>query len=280
LQAKASTTKQDGAAKAALLEQLEALSVDITSKEHAVSAASYFLPPFELRSCSSQLQQLRLQLADTKQQLQPRRKFAFSKAVARTNISTTAAAAAASTAQQQQQQLLQGNTLAGTDSSTAEVAGQAAPAGKGPKAAASTTEQASTGHVGPELSLQDKQLVAAGHGYAGLSAQLLVPSAQQLAGQGFVLHNLTDCDVFLLGQLSALRLQHCCNCRVYTGPVVGAAFVDSCSGCTLMLASYQVTWWSGLWVSKWRREMGGTHLLHFCSWQDKTRLCLTQREGL
>lgn len=242
LQGKASTTQQDGAAKAALLEQLEALSVDITDKEHAVSAASYFLPPYELRSCSSQLQQLRLHLADIKQQLQPKRKFAFSKAVARTNISTTAAAAAASTAQQQQ--LVQDGASAGTPAascttaSTADTSAQAAPAGAESTAAAAG--QSSTGIVSPALSPQDQQLIAAGHGFAGQSAQLLVPSAQQLAGQGFVLHDLTDCDVFLLGRLSALRLQHCRNCRVYTGPVIGATFVDSCSGCTFMLASYQV----------------------------------------
>lgn len=224
LKAQASTTQQDGAAKAALLDQLEALSLEVSNKEHSVSEASYFLPSYELRSCTTQLQQLRLQLADIKQQLQPKRKFAFSKAVARTNISATAAAAA-STAQPQQDTHL---PLPAAAPSTAS----------SPLTALGDDTHASTDPPAP--SPQDQQLIAAGHGYAGRTGQLLVPSAQQLAGQGFVLHSLTDCDVFLLGTLSALRLQHLHNCRVYTGPVVGATFVDSCKGCVFMLASYQV----------------------------------------
>lgn len=233
----------DAAGKAALLEQLEALSVDVSSKEHAVSEASYFLPPYELRSCTSQLQQLRLQLADVKQQLQPKRKFAFSKAVARTAISDTAAAAAAA------------STAASMKAPTAASSAAPAPAAAGVTLPASPVH-ASTDSWGllpaaaavadgpaPPLSPQDEQLIAAGHGFAGLTGQVLVPSAQQLAGQGFVLHNLTRCDVFLLGRMPALRLQHLRGCRVFTGPVVGATFVDSCSDCTLMLASHQVGCW-------------------------------------
>lgn len=227
LKAKAAspTVQQDGAHKAALLDQLEALSVDVSNKEHSVSAASYFLPSYEQRTCTSQLQQLRLQLADAKQQLQPKRKFAFSKAVARTNISTTAAASAA----------MQQDAQPPAASSTATTGA----AGNKPTAQAVAPPPAST--APPAVSPQDQQLIAAGHGFAGLSGQLLVPSAQQLAGQGFVLHCLSNCTVFLLGRLSALRLQHLHNCRVYTGPVVGATFVDSCSSCTFMLASYQVS---------------------------------------
>jgi hypothetical protein len=244
----AAAAQQDGAAaKAALLEQLEALSVDVSDKEQAVSAASYFLPPYELRSCANQLQQLRQQLADTKQQLQPKRKFAFSKSVARTTISSTAAAAAAATASTQQPTGCAGadKALNPTDNSTSAqppaACIQPAPGSTNSSSSpALGAQQASTAAPPRAPSMQDQQLIAAGHGLAGLTGQLLVPSAQQLAGQGFVLHNLSDCDVFLLGQLSALRLQHLRNCRVYTGPVVGATFVDGCSSCTLMLASYQV----------------------------------------
>jgi len=241
MKAQASTTQQDGAAKAALLDQLEALSLEVSNKEHSVSEASYFLPSYELRSCTTQLQQLRLQLADIKQQLQPKRKFAFSKAVARTNISATAAAAA--------------STAPPAAPSTASA----------PLAASGVAMHASTDPPAP--SPQDQQLIAAGHGYAGRTGQLLVPSAQQLAGQGFILHSLTDCDVFLLGKLSALRLQHLHNCRVYTGPVVGATFVDSCRGCVFMLASYQVggTHWSlslRVWLPPgWQ---GPDQLLFYC----------------
>jgi hypothetical protein len=232
IKATASTSQQDGAAKSSLLEQLEACLVDMSEKERSIAAASYFLPPYELRSCTSQLQQLRLQLADVKQQLQPKRKFAFSKAVARTNMSVTNATTAAAAA-------------AAADGSKPGVSGTG-PAAAAPAVAVTSVPDASAAAAQasrspPALSPQDQQLIAAGHGYAGLSGQLLLPSAQQLSAQGLVLHDLHDCDVFLLGQMSALRLQHLRNCRVYTGPVVGASFVDSCSSCCFMLASYQVS---------------------------------------
>ncbi|WIA38943.1 hypothetical protein OEZ86_005096 [Tetradesmus obliquus] len=64
---------------------------------------------------------------------------------------------------------------------------------------------------------------------------------QQLApGQAFVLHDLQDCSVFLVGRLSALRLQQLRRCRVYAGPVAGATFVSGVRDCTLMVASHQV----------------------------------------
>lgn len=264
IKAKASTSQQDGAGKSSLLEQLEACLVDISDKERSIAAASYFLPPYELRSCTSQLQQLRSQLADMKQHLQPKRKFAFSKAVARTNITTTNAAAAAA-------------DISTVTPSTSAL-GPAAVAVNVTSAPYATAAAAQAGTSPPALSPQDQQLIAAGHGYAGLTKQLLLPSAQQLAAQGFVLHDLHDCDVFLLGQMSALRLQHLRNCRVYTGPVVGAAFVDSCSNCCFMLASYQVrerrtsgmaVSFTGQWQRQVRLQYGGvlsqgTRITRFC----------------
>jgi hypothetical protein len=206
-----------------LVAQLHALSLDVTSLEKATSTASFFLPAYELRSCSGQLQQLHAQLAGVKQALQPKRKFAFATAVARTSLVSSAAAAAGD----------------GGDSYDAASA-PPTPAQQHQEAAVPGAGTAEVEASPRMLSAQDAQLIAAGHGFAGLRGCVLVATGQQLTGQAFVLHDLQDCQVFLLGSMRALRLQGLVGCAVFSGPVVGATFVDGASGCTLMLASHQV----------------------------------------
>ena len=50
--------------------------------------------------------------------------------------------------------------------------------------------------------------------------------SNSLDGGDFALTDLTDCSVWLLGRLSALRCIRLTRCRVYGGPVCGAAFVQ------------------------------------------------------
>ena len=70
--------------------------------------------------------------------------------------------------------------------------------------------------------------------------QVLRCTADQLAGQDFVLLDLEGCTIYLLGHMPALRMTGLRNCRVYGGPVTGASFMDDVQGCTFVLASYQV----------------------------------------
>lgn len=186
--------KQDE--KQTIVQQLEGLCVAASSLEKRTSDATYFLPPYELRSCSNQLQQLRAQMAAIKQQLQPKRKFAFSKAVKKADV-------------------------------TASAAMHALPDGT---AAADQT----AGNSAVQTHPQSQQTTS------GLCNETIVKTAEQLAGQAYALHNLSDCTVYLLGHLTALRLQDLHNCKVYTGPVTGSTFVNGATNCTLMLASHQV----------------------------------------
>lgn len=204
LEQRAAASGQDDSEKQAILQQLEDIAGHTSVLEQKISDAAYFLPPYDLRSCNGHLQQLRSQLAAIKQQLQPKRKFAFSKAVKKTHVAAPAVAAQ------------QPADTAPVDQSTAA---DAAPAGP-------------TSH--------DLQLISAGYGFMGLRNQSIIQTAEHLAGQAFVLHDLAECTVYLLGHMSALRLQKLQNCRVYTGPVSGATFVSGASGCTLMIASHQV----------------------------------------
>jgi hypothetical protein len=230
LHEEAAAAGNDEAAKQALLQQLEELSGGITKLEQDIAGAAYFLPPYDLRSCTAQLQELRNQAAATKQQLQPKRKFAFSsKTVTRKPASQPTAAVVSRTVSVQQ--LLQDVQLAD------QAAGAAA-------SEAPSAQSADAAAAAPPPSSHDLALISSGQGAMGLRDEVLVygPGQQQQLqpGQAFVLHDLQDCTVFLVGRLSALRLQQLRRCRVYAGPVAGATFVSGVCDCTLMVASHQV----------------------------------------
>jgi hypothetical protein len=45
--------------------------------------------------------------------------------------------------------------------------------------------------------------------------------------------------------LTFVRMENLKDCRVYCGPVAGPVYVESCTGCTFVLASRQVSRPSG-----------------------------------
>lgn len=219
IEQRAASSGQTEEGKQGILQQLEDLACDVGTLEQKTSDAAYFLPSYELRSCNNHLQQLRAQMAAIKQQLQPKRKFAFSRATKK----APAASALADSIQQDSSQP-QSHTAAAAEASIANHF--------------HAPQQNQQAPVAP--SAHDLQLINAGYGCMGLRSQTIVKSTEQLAGQAFVLQDLVDCTVFLLGHLSALRLQQLNNCKIYTGPVSGATFVNGVSNCTLMIASHQV----------------------------------------
>jgi hypothetical protein len=92
---------------------------------------------------------------------------------------------------------------------------------------------------------QSKELYWFGLVTASLGLQVVVRSAAQLAGRDCVVAHCTNCRVYLMGCVGALRLMGLRSCTVVTGPVTGATFVDDLHSCTLVLASYQVGGWVG-----------------------------------
>jgi len=91
-EASAAAGQQDSSCKHTLVQQLEQTSRAVCQLEQELAAAAYFLPPYDLRSSTASLQDLRKQLSGIKQQLAPKKKFAFTKAITRTTTTTTAAA--------------------------------------------------------------------------------------------------------------------------------------------------------------------------------------------
>ncbi|KAF8064675.1 hypothetical protein HT031_003477 [Scenedesmus sp. PABB004] len=206
--------QQTAADRAGLLSSLDALAADVASLEAGTAASAYFLPPYELRAASAAAAELRARVAGAKAALAPKRRFAFAKADVRRSASAAPGAPAAQEA-------------AAPDVQPPDQAAPGAGAGAGAAGCA------------PPLSAQDQALVASGRGLAGLRGRRVVLRGAALGG-AFVLHDLQDCAVVLLGPLSALRLQALRDCTVAAGPVAGATFVSGAEGCTLMLASHQV----------------------------------------
>ena len=57
----------------------------------------------------------------------------------------------------------------------------------------------------------------------------MVRSESELAGGNFTLECLQGCTVYLLGSMSEFRASQLCGCKIYTGPIQGAAFLDGVS---------------------------------------------------
>eukprot|EP00877_Chromochloris_zofingiensis_P002777 jgi/Chrzof1/124/Cz01g04070.t1 len=194
-----------------LNQQVDKLTGSIAGLEQGTSAAAYYLPPYDLRQCTASINDLRQQLEAMKVLLQPKRKFAFSKKVTRVKAGSQQSEADSTTAAAQPS-----SSATPAESSSQEAAGQ------------------------PSISSYDLSLVQSGHGLMDLTGQLVVKTAAELSGREFVLINLTNCTIYLLGPMAALRIHQLNHCTVYTGPITGSAFLNGASDCTFMLAAYQV----------------------------------------
>jgi len=82
--------------------------------------------------------------------------------------------------------------------------------------------------------------VTDGRGVQGARGETVVVDLRRLPHGDYTLADLEDCEVFLLGSMSALRCHKLARCRLYAGPVAGSAFVDLVSGCDLHIAAHQV----------------------------------------
>ena len=169
--------------------------------------ATYFLPAYDCRQATLALGALREQQEAAAAALQPRKKFSFNRKVPAAGAKAPAAGAGCV-----------------ADSSAAQVAPAAAPS-------TSSSQQP------PAVQQQQKQQQpsdgdtaapssASGSTIRGLRGQVVAPSREAAAGQEFTLSDLEDCTVFLLAPLAALFMHGLRRCRICTGPVAGACFVE------------------------------------------------------
>jgi tubulin-specific chaperone C len=78
-----------------------------------------------------------------------------------------------------------------------------------------------------------------GRTISGLKGATITEPREGLSGQDCTLADLEDCTVFLPAPIAALFIRNVKRCRVYAGPVGGAAFVEGSEGCAFHLAARQ-----------------------------------------
>lgn len=207
----------------------------------SLADAAYFLPAYDLRQCTLALAALRERQEAAGAALQPRKRFAFNRRAPKV-AATSAAAQGPATAE------------------AATAAGAGAPAGQPHAQQSSDTKQqhaeAPAGQPAPALTPQQQQqqqpsaagssgqqgaagaaaaaagAAASGTNLSGLRGQVIAVSREQASGREFTLTDLEDCSVYLLAPLAALFLHGLRRCRVFTGPVAGACFVEGEPGAT------------------------------------------------
>lgn len=208
----------------------------------SVADATYFLPAYDLRQATLALAALREQQEAAAAALQPRRRFAFNRKASGKAGGEEAAAAAGEPAQRQaQQQAVQEPQPQAAQQPRAPAQAQAA------AAAAAAAVSGGAGSDGSTLS--------------GLRGEIVAPSREEAEGREFTLSDLEDCTVFLPAPLAALFLHRLKRCRVYTGPVAGACFVEGgCQAAGVGALGLLYPWVGWQWVEhELARMVKGLH---------------------
>lgn len=174
--------------------------------------ATYFLPAYDLRQATLALAALREQQEAAAAALQPRRRFAFNRKASGKAGGSEAAETAAPTVQQAEA----GAAGAATQQAEQQEAQQAVQ----PQQAQQQPSAAGTGAAEAGGGSSD------GSTLSGLRGEIIAPPREEAEGREFTLSDLEDCTVFLPAPLAALFLHGLRRCRVYTGPVAGACFVE------------------------------------------------------
>ncbi|KAJ9506211.1 hypothetical protein QJQ45_014617 [Haematococcus lacustris] len=73
-----------------------------------------------------------------------------------------------------------------------------------------------------------------------LQGQTLIKVPGSIAGNGFILDRLTDCEVYILDHTSQVQVDDCVNCRIFIGPCDGSVFARDCKDCVLCVAARQL----------------------------------------
>ncbi|GAX81503.1 hypothetical protein CEUSTIGMA_g8931.t1 [Chlamydomonas eustigma] len=215
-------------------EQLDLLTAEVLQMEKKVADGSYFLPTFDQKQCTATLSDLKQRIQTVRAELLPKRKFAFNKKVSRVKGSDLSASAAVDSPLEATPVSAGGTSATRAGGDAQVINGVADPQGSVPT---SLLLPSSTSWI---PSPQDALLIQEGQGYMGLRNQVLVVNPQQVAGRDFVLIDLQDCQVYLMGHLPALRMTGLSRTTVVAGPVTGSCFVVGATHCKISLASYQV----------------------------------------
>lgn len=190
----------DGASAAA---ELNDVGVKVQELHQSVATASSFLPSQTLERSTRSISELEAAVRAKREQLAPRKRFAFK---SREKVTSVGAAGSATPATA---------TPAVGDASTA-----------GPAKPADAPALASTSHAGAEV--------------RGKERERLVLSPPRGSNGDLALSELVDCDIELSDGVAAIWVDRLVRCRVVSLPIAGAVHINSCTDCTFVLACRQL----------------------------------------
>jgi hypothetical protein len=202
---------------------LETLRVTTLQMEKRIAEASYFLPPYDARFCTSSVEKLKLDLGEAAAQMAPRKKFSFK-------------------SKKKQEKEKAGDT---GDTTVGSTAGDMTVGDSG-KVSGDANPEKETSSIPADLLAKVAALASAAdaNGYTDAVGKVFIFRNQEGSNQAglpdLVLERLTDCVVFILGSVRAMRCHDLENCRVYGGPVSGSTHAQRLKNCHVEVCSRQV----------------------------------------
>ena len=188
--------------------------------EKSVAEASYFLPPYDARACAAATETTKGVVQSTQATLLPKKKFSFSSRKKKEKAKEVEGG---------EREKEVGEVERDVERAKANARGDSAAAASAAAKLAALTAAADDGP-----------------GLRDLTGETRVVTASELreangTGAGdYVLVNLTDVTVFILGAVRALRCHNLKNVRVYGGPVEGSVLAQGLDGCHLEIATRQM----------------------------------------
>eukprot|EP00949_MAST-11_sp_MAST-11-sp1_P001158 g1158.t1 len=184
----------------------------VDAMQKLVADASYFLPPYDSRSASVTIQDLREKIKDAKEKQAPRKKFSFKARRKRKEKKTS------------------GKKVKENDKESCSDEKESRKA---------KTAVGGTGADGEEpLSTTAEDFVVANR-----SGETIIISKGEIASKGctdVVLSNLERCIIVIGDVMNALRINNLKACTVYSGPVAGSVLLNRCTESSLWIASRQI----------------------------------------
>lgn len=183
-------------------EILEEVTLKIQQLQKFLNDSVVFLPQYELRQAQASLQTLQSTLAEKRDQVLPKKKFAF-----RSRVTATHEAQ---------------DIPVSTPSS---------------QCSKSESDRQSIESGGPNVA---GNISAQQCGLANADSQVLTMGAEEIRQRDVLLTHLSNCKVRLLGTPSTLHIKHIRNSEILCGPVSSSIFVDHVSGCTFAFPCQQL----------------------------------------
>eukprot|EP00898_Chlorokybus_atmophyticus_P008004 jgi/Chlat1/8204/Chrsp76S07641 len=214
--------------------RVDEVATQVAELEREVADAAYYLPAYDVRTCQAAITALRETIASLRAEAAPKRKFAFAGKSKKSPSSS-------STTQQAAHNNNNNNNNNDNDNSNG----------------ASTTqlESAATScsYLSDGCSIRNETNIT------------IVKNRSEIQGQDLTLSNLTDCTVYVCGQLAALFINKLTNCRVYCGPVSGAVLIEDVTDSVLVLASHQIRIHNTSWSDFYLRVRSRPIVEHTCA---------------